>query len=117
MASISMTGEPRYMDAQTRELDLSEYGKNVFGMFAGSREQLRLRFDRSLTGVVIDRFGRGTPCVPDGPDKFICTLEVAVSPNFFGWLASFGARAELLSPASVREAFVALCREAEAANS
>ena len=117
MASISMTGEPRYMDAQTRELDLSEYGKNVFGMFAGSREQLRLRFDRSLTGVVIDRFGRGTPCVPDGPDKFICTVEVAVSPNFFGWLASFGARAELLSPASVREAFVALCRAAEAANS
>ena len=50
MASISMTGQPRYMDAQTRELDLTEYGKNVFGMFAGSREQLRLRFDRSLAG-------------------------------------------------------------------
>ena len=117
MASISLTGEPRYMDAQTRELDLTEYGKNVFGMFAGSREQLRLRFDRSLAGVVIDRFGRGTPCVPDGPDAFICTVEVAVSPNFFGWLASFGARAQLLSPAPVRDAFVALCRAAEAANS
>ena len=69
-----------------------------------------------LAGVVIDRFGRGTPCVPDGPDAFICTVEVAVSPNFFGWLASFGARAQLLSPAPVREAFVALCRAAEAAN-
>lgn len=116
MASISMTGQPRYMDAQTRELDLTEYGKNVFGMFAGSREQLRLRFDRSLAGVVIDRFGRGTPCVPDGPDAFVCTVEVAVSPNFFGWLASFGARAQLLSPAPVREAFVTLCRAAETAN-
>ena len=64
MASISLTGEPRYMDAQMRDLDLSEYGKNVFGMFAGSREQLRLRFDRSLTGVVIDRFGRaGRVCL------------------------------------------------------
>ena len=101
----------RYFD-----YDLNEYGKNVFGMFAGSREQLRLRFDRSLAGVVIDRFGRGTPCVPDGPDAFVCTVEVAVSPNFFGWLASFGARAQLLSPAPVREAFVALCRAAEAAN-
>ena len=116
MASISMTGQPRYMDAQTRELDLTEYGKNVFGMFAGSREQLRLRFDRSLTGVVIDRFGRGTPCVPDGPAAFVCPVEVAVSPNFFGWLASFGARAQILSPEPVREAFVALCRAAEAAN-
>ena len=83
----------------------------------GTEPQIHLRFENALAGVVIDRFGRGTPCVPDGPDKFICTVEVAVSPNFFGWLASFGARAELLSPASVREAFVALCREAEAANS
>ena len=86
-------------------------------MFSGETQPVKLRFHNSLAGVVIDRFGRGTPCVPDGPDKFICTVEVAVSPNFFGWLASFGARAELLSPASVREAFVALCRAAEAANS
>lgn len=116
MASITLTGEPRYMDAQTRGLDLAKYGRNVFGMFAGSREQVRLRFDRSLTGVVIDRFGRGTICVPDGPDAFICTVEVAVSPNFFGWLASFGARARILSPDSVREGFLALCRAAEDAN-
>ena len=116
MASIQLTGETRYMDAQTRTLDLTKYGKNVFGMFAGRREQVRLRFDRSLAGVVIDRFGRDTLCIPDGPDAFICTVEVAVSPNFFGWLASFGARARLLSPESVRAAFVALCREAEAAN-
>ena len=77
----------------------------------------RAAANRSLTGVVIDRFGRGPPCVPDGPDAFVCTVEVAVSPNFFGWLASFGARAQILSPEPVREAFVALCREAEAANS
>lgn len=38
MASISMTGQPRYMDAQTRELDLTEYGKTslVCSRAAGS---------------------------------------------------------------------------------
>lgn len=66
-------------------------------MFAGSREQLRLRFDRSLAGVVIDRFGRGTPCVPDGPDAFICTVEVAVSPNFSAGLPH-SARGRSCSP-------------------
>ena len=60
---------------------------------------------------------QGDERLPDGPDAFVCTVEVAVSPNFFGWLASFGARAQILSPEPVREAFVALCREAEAANS
>lgn len=112
MAQITLSGEARYMDAQTRELDLSKYGKNVFGMFSGKREQVRLWFDRSLTGVVIDRFGRETMRIPSGEDAFVCTVEVAVSPNFFGWLASFGVRAKILAPEHVREAFVALCRDA-----
>lgn len=97
------------MDAQTRELDLTEYGKNVFGMFAGSREQLRLRFDRSLAGVVIDRFGRGTPWRPRmGRTRLSARSRSRCRRTFSGWLASFGARAQLLSPAPVREAFVTL---------
>ena len=116
MAQISITDKPRYMDAQMRSIDLSEYGKNVFGMFGGAREQVHLRFDRSLTGVVIDRFGRRTLLIPDGPDAFICTVEVAVSPNFFGWLASFGRRAAILGPERVREDYLALCREAAEAS-
>ncbi len=116
MAKITLTGQKRYMDAQTRSLDLSKYGKNVFGMFAGARQWVRLRFDRSLTGVVIDRFGRDTALTPDGPEHFVCTVEVDVSPNFFGWLASFGSRAKILSPDAVRASFCELCRAALAAN-
>ena len=106
MASISLTGEPRYMDAQMRDLDLSEYGKNVFGMFAGSREQLRLRFDRSLTGVVIDRFGRGVMLVPDGDAHFTLMADIAVSPQFFAWLAGFGPRVKILHPTQIAEDYV-----------
>lgn len=116
MAQISITDKPRYMDAQMRSIDLSEYGKNVFGMFGGAREQVHLRFDRTLTGVVVDRFGRQTLLIPDGPDAFTCTVDVAVSPNFFGWLASFGRRAAVLGPAHVRESYLALCREAAEAS-
>lgn len=116
MARIACTGKPRYMDAQTRALDLSKYGKNVFGMFAGQQERVRLRFDRSLTGVVIDRFGRDTALAPEGEDAFVCTVEVDVSPNFFGWLASFGSRAQIIGPESVRKAYCQMCRAALAAN-
>lgn len=116
MAHITLTGESRYSDSVTRALDLSQYGRGVFGMFSGEQEQVRLRFDRSLSGVVIDRFGREAMLIPDGPDAFFCTVQIAVSPNFFGWLASFGARAQIVSPEPVRQAFVDACRAAIAAN-
>lgn len=116
MAHITLTGEPRYSDSVTRALDLSQYGRSVFGMFSGTQEQVRLRFDRSLSGVVIDRFGREAMLIPDGADAFFCTVQITVSPNFFGWLASFGARAQIVSPAHVRQAFIDACRAAIAAN-
>ena len=116
MAHITLTGEPRYSDSVTRALDLSQYGRGVFGMFSGDQEHVRLRFDRSLSGVVIDRFGREAMLIPDGPDAFFCTVQIAVSPNFFGWLASFGARAQIVSPPHIRQAFVDACRAAIAAN-
>ena len=105
---------PEHLDAQARELDLSRYGRSVFGMYGGQTQRVRLRFDRALTGVVIDRFGRDVMLIPDGPDAFIFTAEIAVSPNFFGWLAGFGARAQILSPEPVRAEFLALCRAAAA---
>ena len=40
---------------------------------------------------------------PDGEDAFTISTEVAVSPQFYGWLAGFGKSAEILAPKSVRE--------------
>ena len=57
-----------------------------------------MRFHRRLVGVVLDRFGPDTMLIPDGPDHFTFTMEIAVSPTFFGWMAGFGADARILSP-------------------
>ena len=116
MAQIHLTGQPRLMDAQARALDMAQYEKAVFGMFGGPQEQVRLQFARSLSGVVRDRFGPDVMCIPHGEDAFTCTVNVAVSPNFFGWLASFGGRASILGPSHVREAYLQLCRAAADAN-
>ena len=101
MADIRCTGEPRIQNEQTRALDLTNYGKEIFGMYNGQLQQVRMRFDNSLTGVVIDRFGKDLMLIPDGPEHFTCVAEVMVSPLFFGWVASFGTRVRLLFPASV----------------
>lgn len=109
MANIQPTGERRYIAPEAKNLRRSSYGKNVFGMFGGETTTVRMRFHRSLTGVVIDRFGRDTMLIPDGPEHFIFSMDIAVSPLFLGWLAGFGQRATILSPRSVIDQYLALC--------
>ena len=110
MDQIRCTGEPRIQNEETRSLDLANYGREVFGMFSGELKTVRIRFENSLAGVVIDRFGKDVTIVPDGEAHFICRADVMVSPLFFGWLASFGAQVRLLSPDSVVEAYREHCR-------
>ena len=112
MTEIQATGQPRFLPPEIQELDLAAYGRNVFGMYGGETTTVRMRFHRSLSGVVIDRFGSDTILIPDGQDYFIFTMEIVVSPMFLGWLSSFGSHARILSPQSVVDAYLDLCRPA-----
>ncbi len=110
MADINATGKARLVSEEAKTLQAASYGKNVFGMFGGKTVPVRMRFHNSLAGVVLDRFGAGTMLAPDGPEHFVFTMDIAVSPLFLGWLAGFGDRARILSPQNVIDAYIALCR-------
>ena len=75
---------------------------------------VKLRFHRDLTNVVMDRFGRETMFIPDGDEHFVFTVRVAVSPVFLSWLMGFGSKAKILHPQSVITAYKDLCLEAMA---
>ena len=111
MTKLTILDKPRVITDEARELDLSSYGKTVFGMFAGSPENVKLRFHNSLAGVVIDRFGKDVMLVPEDNDCFTVSTQIVLSPVFYGWLAGFGDRAELLIPQHARREFAAQCRQ------
>lgn len=114
MARLSVTDKPRYMDETAKQLDLGKYGRSVFGMFAGEPQCVKLRFENALAGVVVDRFGKDAMLIPDGDEHFTVTAEIAVSPVFFGWMASFADRAKIVYPESVAQEFVSFCKRAVA---
>ncbi len=87
----------------TLDLNVALYTKGVFGMYHGRQEQVTVRFENSLMGVVVDRFGEEVDTTLDGDGHFIANLAVAVSPTFYGWLLTFGSQAQLLGPPSVRK--------------
>ena len=105
MADIVSTGEARSREAMSQNVDPAAYSSAVFAMFHGEPTRVRMRFEQSLAGVVIDRFGQDSILVPDGEDHFTFSAEIAVSPTFLGWMAGFGSRAEILYPPSLRQTF------------
>ncbi len=92
-------------------LDMTQYSKQVFGMYGGELVNVRLSCDKSLAGVVIDRFGSDIIIANHG-DRFEFTVKVMVSPTFYSWVLGFGKKIRIVSPDYVREQLRTLAREA-----
>ena len=114
MSDICLTEEKRTPCPELSGKNLQQHANRLFQMYAGDATTVKLRFHRDLINVVIDRFGRETMLIPDGPDHFVFTVNVAVSPMFLSWVIGFGSKAKVLFPASVAQACVDLCQQAMA---
>ena len=91
-------------------MDMSSYSKQVFGMFTGSEQTVKLRFENRLAGAVIDRFGKEVMLIPDGNEHFTVSADIAVSPQFYAWVFGFGTAVEILSPDSARQELAQLAK-------
>ena len=111
MADIQILEAPRVPCPELTGKNLYDYAARRFHMFAGEEVAVKLRFHRSLTNVVMDRFGQNTMLFPDGDDHFVFTVNVDESPMFLSWILGFGNKAEILYPTRIKEACKALCRE------
>lgn len=106
-----------YVDKELRDgrrefeaLDMTQYSKQVFGMYAGETCFVRLSCDNSLAGVVIDRFGRDI-IISKGTDRFEFTAKVMLSPNFYSWVLGFGNKLRVVSPSFVSERVAEIAEE------
>ena len=103
MTRISLQDGPRLGKEDFEKIDIAMFTTKVFHMYTGEVKLVRMRFMKYLADAVIDRFGEEVMLIPDGEDAFTVTTEVAVSPQFYGWLSGFGSSAEILAPQDVRE--------------
>ncbi len=106
-----------FVDKDVREgrrefeaLDMTQYTKQVFGMYSGETCHVRLSCDNSLSGVVVDRFGRDI-VIAKGEERFEFTAKVMISPNFYSWVLGFGNKVRVVSPSFVAEHVCELASE------
>ncbi len=100
------SGERKGKDAFAA-LDMSAYTSRNFSMFAGEEADVTLDCDESVIGVIVDRFGTDVSVHPHG-GGFTAFVRVAVSEQFFGWVAALGGAVRIVSPAPVKAQFLAL---------
>lgn len=101
MADVQIEVEPVAEHAIALSSELGTYTERVFKMFNGPQATVELQFDRKLIDAVHDKFGESIEIITCKRDLCKATVEVLVSPVFFGWCFQFGRSMKILSPDSV----------------
>lgn len=105
MLDVALMEEARAGKELFETMDMAEFSKKTFGMFAGEEKTVRLRIENAMVGVIVDTFGTEVSIRPDGNAHVIARMDVAVSSQFFGWLAGLGPRVEIISPDEIRKEY------------
>lgn len=101
MDKIEIVDALREGKEEFEKKDISAYSKKTFGMFAGEERTINLVCDEKMTGVMIDRFGKEVAIRPFEGGKIKVRANVEISPQFYGWLSSFGTQVQMVEPQDV----------------
>lgn len=103
MADIRIEDTPRTHGDECSE-NAALLSKKTFGMYDGKEERVRISFEESLLGVVIDRFGNDVILLDQGEGHYEAAVDVQVSQQFFGWVCGVSG-VTIAEPKHVAEAY------------
>ncbi|MGD9678325.1 MAG: helix-turn-helix transcriptional regulator [Vulcanibacillus sp.] len=93
------------------DINIVEYTKKIFSMYGGEEETVKIQFDNSLLGVVIDRLGKSTIIHKIDENSFAAIITVELSPPFWGWIFQFVNKVKIISPENVKYEYVKYVNE------
>ena len=106
MRSIELTDERREGKEYFKKFDMAAYARMNFGMFGGEEVRVKLLFEDSMVGVLLDRFGKDISIYRAKKKGWSETsVDVALSDQFLGWIFSLGTRVKIAGPDEVVERF------------
>ena len=102
MVQISVLEERRDGKELFDSFDMAIYSKVNFGMYHGEVKKVHISFPDYMVGVFIDRFGKDISIHPaEGKNRSRIAVDIAVSKQFFGWIASLGRWVKIEGPDDV----------------
>lgn len=101
MKHIEILDAERVGKETFKDYDMASYSAMNFGMYNGEKKKVRIEFENSMAGVFIDRFGTGISIMPTDSEHSSTVVDVAVSPQFFGWIFGLGNGVRVTAPDEV----------------
>ncbi|MCD8238634.1 MAG: transcriptional regulator [Clostridiales bacterium] len=108
MTSVEISEENISEEAVLSYSAMQNYTENAFKMYDGYSENIALSFDKSLMGVIHDKFGENTKITKTDDDTFTANVTVQISPAFWGWLFQFSDRMVIAEPEYLAEEYCSL---------
>lgn len=105
MYQIGITEEDVANEVELLKNELPTYTKQTFRMFGGETEEVTLQFDRPILGQIYDQFGEETKVKTVTDDLLETTVQVQISPTFWGWLFQFGNAIRITSPKTLWDSY------------
>lgn len=66
-------------------------------MYGGQLQEITIQFENCLIGAVYDKFGEDTQMLRISDTTCEATVEVQISPTFWGWIFQFGKQMRITS--------------------
>ena len=91
---------------------VEKYTQEVFRMYATQDvTEVKLLCDEDMMRVLVDKFGPKVRTKKDGSNRFIATVKVCLSPNFYRWVFGWRGKMTIQSPEEVRQQYRQLLQE------
>ncbi len=105
MDSVEVIDEPVSSKALALRNEVAGYTERVFKMYSGEATDITIQFDPALIGAVHDKFGEGTKIIRLNKSACVATVNIQISPTFWGWIFQFAGKMIITSPESAMEKF------------
>lgn len=101
MMKISIVEAKRDGKEAFKDFDMAAYSKSTFGMYQGNKTRVTITFANYMCGVFLDRFGKDITFRKVDDVRSELSVDVNVSPQFFGWIFSLGKDVRVTGPSEV----------------
>ena len=105
MENVKVEETDREPHQEYELFNTEEYRKQVFSMFGGELQNVRLQFKKNILSDMFDKFGDDIRIRKADEDTFAVDVNVQVSKTFFAWIVGSQGKVKIKSPRKVVDEF------------
>ncbi len=99
-------------NAIIRSRSVAKYTAQVFKMYGGETVKVTLVFDARMIDYIYEKFGMDTKIRPCEDDNFTASVDVQLSPTFWGWVFQFTGKMKISAPEWVCDEYTEMLKKA-----